>query len=341
MAGLALPDRLRITLGALRARRARAAGDTEGYRREILAIVERAFANAPGGAPAALRGPLARCSPIGRSQGGFFSCLAEGQDGARLFVKCVPALGREAQFWQAWSRGAIRAEGEGYRLLPPVGRIEGRALSFLVFPDLGPDPGLSRRRTLRYTSDIETVIRAIAGFNADHLARIGGLKRASGARAHFVPMKRRIVRALAVDGREARQISRALRRVEWRWPALRRGLYRGPLCLCHMDFGPGNVLLGRDRPVILDFGHAAMAPVGADLHTVLRYARKGGTELATARAVEIYAGVFEARGVTVDRAAVTLAAEAHFAARYRNLRLGSAPDVFEEALGVSQRLLAR
>jgi hypothetical protein len=330
---------VRIALGAFRARRARHRGDTEAYRRAILRIVDLAFAPPQDGPPAGRDG-LRDCIPIARSRGGFFSCLLDDGAGRRRFVKCIPARSREVRFWDAWARGEIRAEGRHYRLLPPEDSVVGRYMAFLIFPDLGANPGLSRRRTSRYASNTERVVRAIADFNSDHLdAGDKTFAEAPDARTPFVPMTRRIIRALAVDRREARRIARALRRIAWRWRDVRKRLDREPRCLSHMDLGPGNILMGRP-PLLLDFGHAAVAPIGADLHTVLRYGRKGGSPVDRDALVETYAQIFEAKGIAVDRAKIRLAAETHFAARYRNLRLASAPDVFGEALRLSQRLIA-
>lgn len=340
-----LPARFRIGLSALGARRARARGDLEAYGRHILAIIDLAFGQSADGAPDAagpgFAGTLSDFRPLGGTKGGFFACLATDATGTTRFLKCVPTLGREMRFWDAWERGEIAVEGAHYRLLPPVARQRGRLLSLLVFPDLGPSPGLTKRRTSRYTGNLEIVVRAIADFNASHAgAAAPALKVSAGAGAHRVPTRRRIVRALSVDRAAAGRIARSLRGVERRWDALRRRLYGGPLCLSHMDFGPGNILIQPDvRPVILDFGHAALAPAGADLHTVLRYARKGGGPVDPERLAAIYAEVFADRGVAVEPAAVLLAAETHFAARYRNLRLGSTRDVFDEALRLSEALV--
>jgi hypothetical protein len=325
-------------LSAVRARRARSKGDLDAFQAHALAAVGRALAGdgeAPGTAG------LADCRPASLTKGGFFSCLVTRTDCTRTFVKCVPGRSREMRFWEAWARGEIRAEGEHYRLLPPERRILRAGLALLVFPDLGSNPGLKRRRTSRYTGNLETVVRAIAEFNAVHSGSgLPGLGVSREGHAHRVPLGRRIIRTLAVEPTEARAIARRLRSIEWRWGALRRKVYHAPLCLSHMDFGPGNVLIGPRPPVILDFGHAALAPFGTDLHTVLRYARKGEAPVEWQRLVEIYAGVFEARGIAVDRGAITRAADLHFAARYRDLRLESARDVFREALDRSWRLLA-
>jgi hypothetical protein len=331
-------DALGFALRAHAARRARERGDLDAYRGHALDAIRRALAADCGASGAAA---LVDCLPVGRTRGGYFSCLVTRPDGLRRFVKCVPRRSREMRFWDAWERGEIRAEGQHYRLLPPERRILGRHLALLIFPDLGSSPGLSRRRTSRYAGNLETVVLAIADFNSDHLARdLCRLPVSRAGRGYFVPFKRRIMRALAVDRAEARRIARRLRGVEWRWPPLRRRVYRAPLCLSHMDFGPGNIFIGPEPAVILDFGHAAAAPIGSDLHTLLRYGRKGDAAVDWARLVEVYAGVFEAKGIAVDRAAIARAAEMHFAARYRNLRLESARDVFLEALERSRDLVA-
>lgn len=329
---------LRFALKALGARRARAAGDLDAYRALALDAIRRAFAN-DGDADAAAA--LVDCAPVGQTKGGYFSCIAVSTDGTRRFVKCIPKRSREMRFWDAWAKDGIRTRGRHYELLPPERCLSGAQLAVLVFPALDPNPGLGRRRTSRYAGNLETVVRAIADFNSDHAGDgLPDLRVSQEGKAHFVPLKRRIVGTLGVNGQEARRISQNLRAIEWRWAALRRRIYRAPLCLSHMDFGPGNILIGPRPPVILDFGHAAVAPIGTDLHTVLRYARKGDAPVDWSRLVDIYAEVFESKGIAVDRAAIANAAELHFAARYRNLRLQSARDVFRDALTRSQRLLS-
>ena len=70
---------------------------------------------------------------------------------------------------------------------------------------------------------------------------------------------------------------------------------------------------------------------------MLRYG--GGVE--EGELLELYAEVFAGMGVALDRAAAELALRAHFAARYRNLKLRSAREraVFERALEMSERLV--
>ncbi len=327
---------LPFTLSAFRARRARAAGDLAAYSAHALDAIRRALA-ADGDPEGAAN--LVDCTPVGRTKGGYFSCLVTRTDGSRSFVKCIPKHSREMRFWEMRAKGGIGTGGQYYRILPPDRLISGAYFALLIFPALPPSRGLHRRRTSRYTGNIEAVVRAIADFNSDYVGeRLPDLALSPQGRAHFVPSRRRIAATLGVDRLEARRIAQSLRRIEGKWTALRRDLYRGPLCLSHMDFGPGNVLIGPEPPFILDFGHAGITPVGADLHTILRYARKGGEPVDWPHLVEIYAKVFEAKGIEVDRTAIARAAELHFASRYRDLRLQSARDVFGEALAVSTRL---
>ena len=120
------------------------------------------------------------------------------------------------------------------------------------------------------------------------------------------------------------------RAIEADWGPVRDAVERGARCLSHMDLGRGNVLLGDGPVILLDFGHAGAAPVGADLHTVLRFAGASGP--GTEALVDAYAAVFAAKGLAVDPVAVRRSLEAHFAARYRDLRF---------ALGAARRDLPR
>jgi hypothetical protein len=81
-----------------------------------------------------------------------------------------------------------------------------------------------------------------------------------------------------------------------------------------------------------------MAPPGSDLHTLMRHAG-----VSAERLVGPYAEVLAGKGIAADPAAIRLAAEAHFAARYRNLDMPSArhPPAFEAALTTSLALLER
>jgi Ser/Thr protein kinase RdoA (MazF antagonist) len=101
-----------------------------------------------------------------------------------------------------------------------------------------------------------------------------------------------------------------------------------------------NVLVDGPQAVLIDFGHAGAAPVGADLHTLMRYAGDGGPD--TEALVAAYVEVFAARGVALAPAVVRRNLEAHFAARYRDLRLVKARsrETFETALALSQALIA-
>jgi hypothetical protein len=105
-----------------------------------------------------------------------------------------------------------------------------------------------------------------------------------------------------------------------------------------MDLGPGNVVVHDGAAIIHDFGHAAMAPPGSDLHPVLRHA-----DASAGRLVAPYAEVFADKGIAADPADIRLAAEAHFAARYRNLEMPSARHwpAFEAALATSVALVER
>ena len=94
-----------------------------------------------------------------------------------------------------------------------------------------------------------------------------------------------------------------------------------------MDLGAGNVVLGRGKCLLLDFGHAGVAPLGADLHALLRYRAPGGPDAAAI--VAAYAEGLAERGVDPEPGAIRLAAEAHFAARYRNLKFASARNARE------------
>jgi hypothetical protein len=182
------------------------------------------------------------------------------------------------------------------------------------------------------------VVRAVADFNSSHLRPDRRFRPSEVGERVPVPPAAEVRRALGVDAAAAREIVRTLRGVEARWTVLRDQVYRSGSCLCHMDLGPGNISFRRGIGIIQDFGHAAAAPIGSDLHTVLRY---GGLDShGIDGVIAAYAGVFAEKGIEVDAGSVRRALEAHFAARYRDLRLPSArPAAFRQAVGMSLALL--
>jgi thiamine kinase-like enzyme len=56
-----------------------------------------------------------------------------------------------------------------------------------------------------------------------------------------------------------------------------------PTFLCHNDLAPGNAIVYEDHVHLLDFEKAAPAPVGSDMHTILRW---GGKSLVDDREAE-------------------------------------------------------
>jgi hypothetical protein len=323
----------RMLLPAAQARRARARLDWPACRAATLRVLQ--LARGEGSE----LGSVVDCVPIKNALGGFFACIAITGAGRR-FVKGVLAGSREAAFWDAWRQGAVRTEGRHYRLVPPCAMLVGRAIGILVFPEL---QGLeSPGRIGPYRRHVRRVVRAVADFNSDHLLPAGGQVRPSQVCDRVpVPSWRRVEELLGVGPERAGQIVAALRRVEPRWDALRDRSYRSARCLCHMDLGRTNVVLDRGPVLLLDFGNAGAAPIGADLHAVRRYLGPGGPSMDDL--VATYCEVFELKGIPVDPAGIRLAADAHFAARYRNLRFLGARnrETFEAALATSLALIER
>ena len=332
----------RILLAAAQARRARARRDPEACRRQMLATLALAL---PGGVPAGrggfgrLPGAIADCAPMPNATGGFFSCLATGAGSERYFVKGILAHGREAKFWQAWRAGQVREAGRHYRIVPPVAIHQGAAVCVLVFPAHDFMKTDFRTRDGRFARNVRRVARALADFNSDH-SGTRGLAATRAAAPVRVPRATAVAAALGIETAAAEAAVARLRAVEAGWAAACRRLLGGaPRCLAHLDLGPSNVVFHDGAAVLMDFGHAAAAPVGADLHTVLRYA---GRPDAAEELVAIYVEVFAAKGTPVDVAAVRRALAAHFGARYRNTRLRSArdPAVFAAALASSEAFVA-
>ena len=308
-------------------------------RRDWDASAERQRASLAGIAAELGCGAIAGCAPVRHATGGFFSGVAETEAGPR-FVKGVLTGGREARFWAAWERGAIRAQGEHYRLLPPERIVRGRVATVLAFPFL---PDLATRREDRRRAFRENALasaRALASFNASHRDPVPGLCDAAVGRPPRPPSARLLEQRLQVEPALAEELAAEARAVEAAWRPVRDAVEAGPRCLGHMDLGIGNVVFGDGPALLLDFGHAGAAPVGADLHAVLRGlegAGPGPDALADA-----YAAAFRSAGGAIEPETVRRAFEAYYAARYRNLGYFTARHAgsYRKALRVSRRLIA-
>lgn len=333
------PQDLLMKVHAEGARSARNKTDVEAYRDNILICLDLALmGSAPDGSA------ITDCEPIIHTRGGFFCCLITTAASARYFVKGVSAAGREALFWSAWARGAIRCEGQHYRIVPPAAMSRHGDVVVLLFPALQGLHLDSAERKSAFRQNIQRVVRAIADFNSNHVNSVGrDVLPSTGCDPLPKPRFATIKRTLGGDVTRARHVMRSLSTIEARWPQFRDRLYRKSPCVCHMDFGPNNVALHEEIPVIQDFGMVGLAPAGADLHTVFRYARRLGTGWVDRRnLVENYAGVFEDKRIKIEREAVQTALDAHFSARYRNPNLDSArrPVAFEAAVETGLRLIA-
>ena len=241
-------------------------------------------------------------APLPNTAGGFFCAIATGAGGGRYFTKGILGSSREARFWRAWRDGAVRVEGRHYRIEPPVAVAGGRAVMVLAFPEQAFMRTDWRTRDGIYARNVRAGGAGGGGVQRGPCRR-GGLCGGAGVRRVRVPAAAAVAAALGVDAGEARAIAGRLRAVEAGWGEVRRrvgGLAGG---LGHMDLGPSNVVMHEGRGVLMDFGHAGLAPAGADLHTVLRYG--GGVE--EGELLELYAEVFAGMGVALDRAAAELA----------------------------------
>ncbi len=316
----------RLLLAAVLAWRARARRDREACRRHVGAVLAAAF-------PQGLDGPLVDCAPMMKTGGGFFCAIASGAGGGRFFTKAILGSSREAKVWRAWSAGAVRGEGRHYRLEPPVAVAEAGPVMVLAFAERGYMRTDFRKRDGIYARNVRRVVRAVAEFNAVHRGLGAGVPVARGCRRLAVPGVKAVEAALGVEAVEAAAIVRRLTTVEAGWDAVGWRLDGLAAGLGHMDLGPSNIVMHEGRGVLMDFGHAGLAPLGADLHVVRRY---GGLE--EAELLDLYGEAFAG---DFDRAGAELALRAHFAGRYRNLKLRSArdPEVFGRALEMSEELL--
>lgn len=327
----------RILCAALLARAARRRNDAKAYARHARRVLDLA-APAGGWVPDAA---IIRTEPIIHTRGGFFACRILASDGARRFAKAVLASSREAMFWARWREGLVRTEGEFYSINPPSRLRLAGDVAVLVFPELEALETGREARGRTFRDNVDLVTRAIADFNSSHLHfGGGGFPKSRACEPLAVPSRSALRRSLGLGAASAGDVRRRLRFVEANWPQVRNRVYESPACLSHMDLGPGNFVLGDGLGILQDFGLAGMAPIGSDLHTIARYAVRLGGRTDKHRLVDVYAEVFAAKGVAVDRAAILSALDAHFAARYRNLALPSARKrpAFDAALNASLAL---
>lgn len=343
MSGLDLVFRSKLFCSAFSARRARARKDSTAYIRHIARGLDLAISEArmEGRAPVdLLGGPIVRIEPISHTHGGFFNCLFETAKGRRFFAKAVRTPSRESMFWNAWQRGAIRTEGRYYRIHAPVLLLGSRDIRVLIFPEnklIGENPA-DRRRTYHRHLDLATL--SIADFNSDHL-NIEPLGLSSSHACGPNPLPHQTIIRAVLPEADPRTIRKQIRDIERRWPAVKKQVYSAPVCLCHMDMGPGNVSPGHGISTLMDFGCAAIAPIGSDLHAVFRYSGQKDGWPDPNRFIHPYTEVFASKGITVDPVQIRCALDAHFAARYRNLNKSSArkKSVFDAAMATSLAMI--
>jgi len=286
---------------------------------------------------------IAQVEPFMKTRGGFFACLATTRGGARLFAKCTLSRGREARFWRVWREGGIMTEGDHYRLLPPEYVVSGAVSTVLVFP---AHPGLPvdrKKNIANYARRVHKAVRALADFNSNHTdtALFDAFPDAGSADPPRASTLSNLEATYGFDRETARLAANELRAVRAAWSKATAPLERAPRCLCHLDMGRGNVIFERKKATILDFGHAAIAPAGADLHTILRYTRP--REPGRTRFAEIYAAEFGRKGIDLNVDLARLAMNARFAARYTDPGLPSARHwpVFLDALETAKALTER
>ncbi len=272
------------------------------------------------------------------TRGGWFSTIVVAADGARFFAKAVSARGRERAFWRAWAEGGVVVEGAHFRL--------GAGLFAQAGARGGDASGLSGSARARAASAKQKALLQHSwiggagdrGVLRNSPGRAGPAAAASWPAGGARPLgPSALGRRLGVAPAEAARLAARLRAVE----AASSRLDPLPAThIAHLDFGTTNAAPDGGRVIVQDFGHAAPAAPGADLHSVLRWGRAPGAAPFDLRPhVEAYVAGFAAEGVALDADLVLQAAERHFAARYRNPRQSSSHEVLAEALALSERLL--
>ena len=328
---------------------AAAAAGAAGAGAAALAGVRRARARRPARSsprPAGARGRRCRASRSVMRAAGSSRRSSRRRPGRGSSRACRRGAARRG----SGRPGARRRSARGCRTTgscPPAddgGWAPGRRV--LIFPG-SRLVSRRRRRQPAVRRDALAVARALADFNSDHRLAEGAFPPARGCGPVPVPGARQVARALGVEAERSRAIVADAPRDRSRMgQSPRDAVERGrALPRAHGSRASATSLLG-DRPlvILLDFGHAGTAPVGRrPAHgAALRRRRPRRRHRGAGR--RLRGGVRGEGAWPSIRRRCAAASQAHFAARYRDLRFSprpACPETFEAALALSRELLER
>lgn len=214
--------------------------------------------------------------------------------GSRLILmeKAMDAANPEALFWTSASAG-FQLAGQRYTSVAPLFSIVAGPLTILYFPYFDHIHRSKLKSKENFRAHIDVLVRAVAEFNT---ANYISAKRASSA-----PRRIRLVRKVTPSieqiqtelglksAHASRLLQNACQSIDARWDELQEMYEAVPVCLSHNDIGPGNAIVDNDHVYLLDFEKAAPAPLGSDMHTILRW---GGDSLLDEQKAERLLAVY-------------------------------------------------
>ncbi|MEA5446503.1 phosphotransferase [Gammaproteobacteria bacterium AB-CW1] len=286
--------------------------------------------------------------PMAVGRGSFFMRqIIDRNQKARFIEKCLPADDPEARFWLDYFHGRIAHPHAGAAINPPLYLIAHPSFSFLLFPYLSPGAEDEKGLKDRYRTEAKDIVTSLSRFNdanlANRKAKGHELERTEWLRPPEIPSEAELTEAFPELGHEEQaQAIATIETLATHWKSVKRGLQQLPWSVAHQDLGPGNVLFPGKEHVLIDWDNAAIAPLGSDLHTLIRWAPHSLTRSDD----RIQSLIYRYRKALVNAACkdeeIETALWAHFCARYlRFTKWQSARHLrtFQLAIEKSERLL--
>jgi hypothetical protein len=249
-------------------------------------------------------------------------------DGSELMLmeKAVDATGPEAQFWASAAVRNYQLAGRHFTSIAPLFSIDAEPLTVLYLPYFEVVHRTQPENKRNFRSDLGVLVRAVAEFNASNLvpaSEAAPEERRIVATRKDAPSIRDIQKGLGVQSRHAAQLLRAAcQHIDTRWDELREMYDATPAGLCHNDIGPGNAIVdsASEHVHLLDFEKAGVAPIGSDMHTILRW---GGRSLEhedeAERLLSLYAEQVQRLRPEVTLSQVRVGAWVTFFMRYSSI----------------------
>ena len=241
------------------------------------------------------------------------------------FQKSVVDEDREVRFWEYLQSVDHRDDDSlWYRLVPPTRRRDAFGYTALLFPYI-------EHTRSDFRADLGRSIRALAEWAVTSFLR-GDAESEFGRTAEDVRSSQRaFVHSRHEYGAvypemDTWAVSAAQERgafIDRHWHVVNDRVRSLLHILAHNDAGAPNLIYESStrRTIVIDWGSYAVAPIGRDLHTVLRHVgSQDGYRVSFLRAVvNLYADALRAGGLSVTHSDLTLAALEGFCVRYTQL----------------------